>query len=47
MPREIFPKQALHAKAIMEEDQLEDLQQDGPIIFKILDGIAWDFTQTK
>ena len=31
----------------MEEDQLADLVLDGPITLKVLDGIAWDFTQEK
>ena len=31
----------------MKEDQLDDLELDGPIILSILDGIAWDFTQGK
>ena len=31
----------------MVEDQLDDLELDGPTTLKILDGIAWDFTQAK
>ena len=31
----------------MREDQLDDLELDGPIKLKILDGIAWGFTQTN
>ena len=31
----------------MREDQLDDLELDGPITFGILDGIAWEFPQTK
>ena len=31
----------------MGEDQLDDLELDGPITLRILDGIAWDFTQAK
>ena len=31
----------------MGEDQLDGLKLDGPITFRILDGIAWDFTQAK
>ena len=31
----------------MREDQLDDLELDGPIILRILDGIAWYFTQAK
>ena len=46
MPQERLPKQALHAKA-MGEDQSDDLELDGPITLRILDGIAWDFTQVK
>ena len=28
-------------------DQLQDLELDGPITLRILDGIAWDVTQAK
>ena len=31
----------------MGEDQLNDLELDGPITLKILDGAAWDFIQAK
>ena len=31
----------------MGEDQLNDLELDGPITLRILDGIAWDFAQAK
>ena len=31
----------------MGEDQLDDLELGGPITFRILSGIVWDFTQTK
>ena len=31
----------------MGEDQLDDLELDGPITLRILDGTAWDFTQAK
>ena len=31
----------------MGEDQLDDLELDRPITLRILDGIAWDFAQTK
>ena len=31
----------------MEEDQSDDLELDGPIALRILDGIAWDFAQAK
>ena len=29
------------------EDQLNDLEPDGPITLRILHGIAWDFTPAK
>ena len=29
------------------EDQLDDLELNGPITLRILDGIAWGFTQVK
>ena len=35
-----FPKQ-------MREDQLDDLELDGPLTLRILGGTAWDFTQAK
>ena len=31
----------------MGEDQSDDLELDGPITLKILDGIAWDFAQIE
>ena len=31
----------------MGENQLDDLELNGPITLRILDGIAWDFTQAK
>ena len=31
----------------MGEGQLDDLELDGPITLRILDGTAWDFTQAK
>ena len=31
----------------MGEDQSDDLELDGPITMRILDGIAWDFAQAK
>ena len=31
----------------MGEDQLDDLELDGTITLRILDGIAWDFVQAK
>ena len=46
MPQERLPKQALLAKSV-GKDQLGDLEQDGPITLRILDEIAWDFTQAK
>ena len=46
MPQERLPKQALHAKA-NGEDQSDDLELDGPITLRILDGIAWDFAQAN
>ena len=46
MPQERLSKQALHAKQ-MGEDQSDDLELDGPITLRILDGIAWDFAQAK
>ena len=46
MPQEKLSKQALFAKQ-MGEDQSDDLELDGPITLKILDGIDWDFTQAK
>ena len=36
----LMPKQ-------MGEDQSDDLELDGPITLRILDGIAWDFAQAK
>ena len=42
MPQERLPKQALHAKANGRR-----LELDGPIILRILNGIAWDFAQAK
>ena len=46
MPQERLPKQALLVKA-NGEDQLDDLELDGPIALSILNGIVWDFTQAK
>ena len=31
----------------MGEDQLDDLKLDGPITLRIMDKIAWYFTQTE
>ena len=49
MPQERLLKQALllYLPKQMGEDQLDDLELDGPITLRILDGIAWDFTQAK
>ena len=46
MPQERLPKQALLAKQ-MGEDQLDNLELDGPITLRILDETACDFTQAK
>ena len=46
MPQERLPKQALLAKA-NGEDQSDDLEPDGPITLRVLDGTAWDFAQAK
>ena len=46
MPQERLPKQALHAKANGRRP-VDDLELDGPITLRILDGIAWDFAQAK
>ena len=29
----------------MGKDQLDDLELDGPVTLRLLDGIAWGFTQ--
>ena len=47
IPQERLPKQALLAKANGRRPILDDLELDGPITLRILDGIAWDFTQAK
>ena len=47
MPQERLPKQALLAYKQMGKDQLGDLELDGSITLRIMDGIAWDFTQAK
>ena len=47
MPQERLPKQALLAKANGKNYQLDDLELDGPITLRNLDGIAWDFAQGK
>ena len=46
MPQERLPKRALLAKA-NGRDHSDDLELDGPITLRILDGIAWDFAQVK
>ena len=46
MPQERLSEQSLLAKANGRK-QLNDLELDGSITLKILDGIAWDFTQAK
>ena len=46
MPQERLPKLALFANK-MGEAQLDDLELDGPITLRILDGIAWDFPLAK
>ena len=46
MPQEDYPYK-LNLPKQMGKDQLYDLELDGPITLKILDGIAWDFTQAK
>ena len=44
MPQERLPRK-LNLPKQMGEDQLDVLELDGPIKSRILDGIAWDFTQ--
>ena len=46
MLQERLPKQVYLPKR-MREDRLVDLELDGPITLRILDGTAWDFTQAK
>ena len=46
MPRERLPNK-LYLPKQMGKDQLDDLKLDEPIIMRILDGIAWNFTQAK
>ena len=43
MPQENSPYKQYLSKQ-MGEDKLGDLELDGPITLRILDGIAWDFT---
>ena len=48
MPQERLAKaNKLYLPKQMGEDQLDDLEPDGPITLRILDGIVWDFTQAK
>ena len=44
MPQKRSPNK-LYLPKQMEEDQLDDLEIDGPITLRNLDGIAWDFLQ--
>ena len=37
----------LHMPKQMGEDQSDNLELNGPITLRILDGIAWDFAQAK
>ena len=46
MPQERFPNK-LYLPKQMGEDQLNDLELEEPITLRVLDGIAWNFTQTK
>ena len=46
MPQE-NPPNKLYLPKQMGEDQSDDLELDGPITLRILDGIAWDFAQAK
>ena len=46
MPQERLPNK-LYMPKQMEVDHLDDLEPDGPITLRILDGIAWGFTQAK
>ena len=43
MPKKRLPKQVLLGKEI-RKSQLDELELDGPITLRILDGTAWDFT---
>ena len=47
IPQKRLPKQALLAKANGRRPILDDLELDGPIAIRILDGIAWDLIQAK
>ena len=46
MPQERLPNK-LYLPKQMEENRLDDLELDGPITLRILDGIAWDLPQMK
>ena len=46
MPQERLPNK-LYMPKQMGEDQSDDLELDGPITLRILDGIAWDFAKAK
>ena len=46
MPQKRLPNK-LYLRKQMGEHQLDDLELDGPITLRILDGIAWDFAQAK
>ena len=39
--------QRIEEVALFALAKLNDLELDGPITLRILDGIAWDFTQAK
>ena len=44
--RKDYPNK-LYLQKQMGEDQLDDVELDGPITLRILDGIAWGFAQAK
>ena len=46
MPKENFPNK-LYLPKQKGEDQLDDLELDGPITLRILDGSVWDFAEAK
>ena len=46
MSQERLPNN-LYLPKQMEEDQLDDLELNGPITMRILGRIVWDFTQAK
>ena len=41
------PQTSITCQSKRGEDQLDDLELDGPITLRILDGIDWDFAQAK